>query len=212
MANRSDNAPKQFRQMPCSRCGEIFQSTGPSSKRCDPCKRLHKREYEAVAKRAKVARQSACLRCAEPFDSEMHGHQRYCGACAKAAHSRKATEAHVRRYHRVYKHDPGYKLHNSISGLIRRGLNGAKCRRRWQALVGYTLDDLRRHLRRQFVKGMTWDNYGTDWHIDHILPRASFTFTSPDEEGFKACWALTNLRPLWSELNIKKGAKRLHLL
>ena len=67
------------------------------------------------------------------------------------------------------------------------------------------------HLERQFLPGMTWGNRG-EWHIDHIVPLASFTFTSPDDPEFRAAWALTNLRPLWAKDNIRKSAKRTHLI
>lgn len=40
----------------------------------------------------------------------------------------------------------------------------------------------------------------------------SFSFSSEADPEFKACWALTNLRPLWGEENIDKRAKRTHLL
>lgn len=211
MANRSDNAPKQFRQMPCTRCGETFQSTGPAAKRCDPCKRLHKREYEAGNKRAKHSRLEACSRCGSSFPESTHGHQKYCQPCAKVVHSRKSTEHHRKAYHERMKSDPGWRLHSSMSVLVRRGLNGSKGGRPWEQLVGYSRDDLRRHLERQFTKGMTWGNIG-QWHVDHILPRASFTFTSSCDPEFKACWALTNLRPLWGGDNRKKSNRRTHLI
>jgi hypothetical protein len=44
------------------------------------------------------------------------------------------------------------------------------------------------------------------------VPISAFTFTSADDPAFRACWALSNLRPLESSANIRKGAKRLHLL
>jgi hypothetical protein len=94
-------------------------------------------------------------------------------------------------------------------------LGSKKGGRSWQSLVGYTLERLRRHLERQFVRGMTWENRGHGpgkWHIDHILPVSSFKFETPDDADFKACWALSNLRPLWSTDNIRKSANRTHLL
>ena len=94
---------------------------------------------------------------------------------------------------------------------MKNSLRDGKKGRSWEALVGYTVEDLMRHLERQFSKGMTWGNRG-EWHIDHIVPLKSFTFISPDEPEFKAAWALTNLRPLWGKENIRKNAKRLHLL
>ena len=58
---------------------------------------------------------------------------------------------------------------------------------------------------------MGWHNMG-EWHIDHIVPVSSFTITSADDADFKACWALTNLRPMWADENRSKGDKRLTLL
>jgi hypothetical protein len=40
----------------------------------------------------------------------------------------------------------------------------------------------------------------------------SFKFETPEDPDFKACWALSNLRPLWSTDNIRKSDKRTHLL
>lgn len=98
-----------------------------------------------------------------------------------------------------------------MSGGIGASLKGGKGGRPWRKLVSYSLDDLKEHLERQFTKGMTWENMGK-WHVDHILPLALFSFETPEDEAFKAAWALTNLRPLWGPENTKKGARRTHLL
>jgi hypothetical protein len=94
---------------------------------------------------------------------------------------------------------------------IGRALRGQKAGRRWEGLVGYTLDELMTHLERQFPKGMSWQNRDR-WHVDHVIPMSSFGFRSATDESFKACWALTNLRPLWKVENLRKGARREHLL
>lgn len=86
----------------------------------------------------------------------------------------------------------------------------AKIRKPWFGLLGYTVVDLKRHLERQFSRNMTWANHGTYWHIDHVIPVSLFDFTTDD--GVKACWALSNLRPLEAKANIKKNNKRTHLL
>jgi hypothetical protein len=53
---------------------------------------------------------------------------------------------------------------------------------------------------------MSWGNYGfRGWHIDHIIPLASFDLT--DREQFlKACHH-TNLQPMWAKENLSKGSK-----
>jgi len=81
----------------------------------------------------------------------------------------------------------------------------------WESLVGYTVEDLMRHLERQFSKGMTRANYGK-WHVDHVQPLASFQITGVDCPEFRAAWALTNLRPLWAAENLSKNARRTLLL
>lgn len=94
---------------------------------------------------------------------------------------------------------------------IYRSLKDGKAGRPWESLVGYSTDELRLHLERQFLPGMTWENMGK-WHVDHILPRRQFAFSAPDEPDFRACWALSNLRPLWKQDNWQKGGKRILLL
>lgn len=107
---------------------------------------------------------------------------------------------------------PAQRLRSYFGAAIYHALKGTgKGGKSWQQLVGYKTPDLARHLERQFLPGMTWDNYG-EWHVDHIVPVASFNFSSPDDPDFRACWALTNLRPLWSGDNIRKSDNRLHLL
>ena len=77
--------------------------------------------------------------------------------------------------------------------------------------LGYTIADLKRHLERQFTKGMDWDKFcAASIHIDHIIPLASFDLADPEQ--MRAAWAITNLRPMWATDNIKKSSKRQLLL
>jgi hypothetical protein len=137
-------------------------------------------------------------------------------AAARAKSAAMFATAEGKEYHRRYQAERGrtdlaYRLNRNMRSHIWASLRGRKHRRRWESLVGYTLSDLMQHLERQFVRGMSWDNRHL-WHIDHIVPLSSFQFTTPDCEGFKAAWALTNLRPLWSGDNLRKSARRTHLL
>lgn len=76
--------------------------------------------------------------------------------------------------------------------------------------VGIPIDQFKEHLEKQFLDGMTWDNYGEDvfkdkvkaWHIDHIIPCNAFDFSNPIH--VKACFYYKNLRPLWAKDNIVK--------
>jgi len=73
-----------------------------------------------------------------------------------------------------------------------------------RAGVGCTKEFLISHIERQFNNGMTWDNYGTVWHIDHIIPISKFKRTK--EELLKANH-FTNLQPMMALDNMSKGNK-----
>lgn len=122
---------------------------------------------------------------------------------------------HIRAYKRENmrkrRATPEGRLRSNISRLVSYHLTNGKGGGSTFLLLGYTLEQLKAHLERQFAKGMSWDNYG-EWHVDHIRPLASFVYSTPHDPQFAEAWALTNLRPLWAKDNIRKGARRAFLI
>lgn len=68
-------------------------------------------------------------------------------------------------------------------------------------ILNYNKEELKSHLESQFTPEMNWDNYGTYWEIDHIIPKNLFNYESEQDEQFQICWSLMNLRPLSSRIN-----------
>ena len=98
-------------------------------------------------------------------------------------------------------------LGHRMGQALRNALGGAKRRCKWETLLGYSVAELRTHLEGRFTEGMTWERFfGGEIHIDHIVPRVQFRFRSPQDEMFRQCWALLNLRPLWAAENSTRGA------
>ena len=98
---------------------------------------------------------------------------------------------------------PEERLNIRMRSRMGESLRGKKESRRWQDLAGYPVSALRARLESLFAPGMGWHNIG-EWHIDHIRPISSFRYSSPDDPDFRACWALSNLQPLWARDNISK--------
>lgn len=73
------------------------------------------------------------------------------------------------------------------------------------ALIGCSSAQLASHLQSKFKRGMTWANYGTHWHVDHVLPCASFDQQDPKQRA--QCWHWTNLEPLEAKKNLEKSAR-----
>ena len=69
--------------------------------------------------------------------------------------------------------------------------------------LGCSGADLKAHFESKFRDGMTWDNHGSVWHIDHIKPLSSFDLLSV--EGMSSACHFTNLQPLTVFENLSKG-------
>ncbi len=99
-------------------------------------------------------------------------------------------------------------LEHRMSNYIRQSLQGKKERKSWKTLVDFSFDQLKKHLEKKFLPGMSWENRNL-WHVDHIIPVTAFNYSRPEHIDFKRCWSLENLQPLWKIDNIKKGNKLL---
>lgn len=101
------------------------------------------------------------------------------------------NKEHSNNYFKLYfrkrAKDPKFRLNRNMSTAMYLSLKGNKGGRGWESLVGYSLKDLLNHLESKFEPWMNFDNYGL-WEVDHILPKSSFNFTKPEDEGFKECW------------------------
>lgn len=69
-------------------------------------------------------------------------------------------------------------------------------------LLGCNIDQFKLHLQSKFNKTMTWKNYGSHWHIDHIEPCASFDLSQPSQQ--RICFHYTNMQPLEANKNWSK--------
>lgn len=109
--------------------------------------------------------------------------------------------------------DPSYKLkcmvHSVIWNMIRKN-NGSKGSNLTWDKLPYSPRELREHLESQFDENMSWDNYGSYWHIDHIYPQSLLIYDSLEHPNFLKCWSLRNLRPLEAKENLRKGNKVLN--
>lgn len=98
-----------------------------------------------------------------------------------------------------------FRIKNTCRSRIRQAvIKGFKSGRTLDLLGVKDMQIVIQHLQKQFKERMSWDNYG-EWHIDHIIPCASFDLTKESEQ--KKCFHYKNLQPLWAKDNIIKGCK-----
>lgn len=101
--------------------------------------------------------------------------------------------------------DTAYRIKNICSSRLRKAIyaQGGTKTSRTVDLLGCSPNELRQHLEKQFDSNMTWENYGSYWHVDHIKPCSLFDLTK-QEEQYK-CFHYSNLQPLEAIANIKKS-------
>lgn len=118
------------------------------------------------------------------------------------------------------KNDVLFLLKDLFSSRIRNMIkkNGKSIKE----ILPYSIQSLKQHLESKFESWMNWENWGRydiktwndqdfstwKWNIDHIVPQSKFLFSSIDDEEFKKCWSLENLRPFSAKQNISEGARR----
>ena len=123
------------------------------------------------------------------------------------------------------KNDPVFKIRKTISRMVNVALKKKNVTKSGKSITEYltnSLQDIKIHIESLFEPWMNWQNQGTyvpenwddndqstfKWNLDHIIPQSDLPYTSMEDENFKKCWSLDNLRPLNAKQNVLDGIKR----
>jgi hypothetical protein len=104
--------------------------------------------------------------------------------------------------------DPQFKLRKTLATRVWWALQNAggnKTAPTLELLGVKNTEIVWAHLESLFRPGMTRENYGSVWEIDHKKPCASFNLLDPAQQ--RACFHYSNLQPLLVSENRSKGAK-----
>ncbi len=82
--------------------------------------------------------------------------------------------------------------------------NNKKCDKTIKYL-NCSIEFLKEWLKFNFTDEMTFENYGSFWHVDHVIPCAKFNLQ--DDEEINQCFNWTNLQPLKANVNMAKQDK-----
>lgn len=121
----------------------------------------------------------------------------------------KAQKQRVLEWSRKYlKHkrltDPNHRIAHNLRTRLRSVLDGKSKSKQTLQYLGCDAGAFRRHLESQFSEEMSWDNYGSFWHIDHIVE--CFRFDLTKESEIEKCFHFSNLRPLDKKENMSRSA------
>lgn len=141
-----------------------------------------------------ISEPASCIRCAEPLPIPRPSTQKYCShRCNRRANGNRQ------------KARPGPKMRDKLRNRLRECLlkRGIQKRNSIMEYVGCAMHELASRIESRFLPGMSWENYGrSGWHIDHIIPCASFDLSRHDHRA--VCFHHLNLQPLWGMANSLK--------
>jgi hypothetical protein len=153
-------------------------------------------------KNKKAIRDKAKQKALEKLENEIGKDNTICKYC-------KAVKAKTHFRHNRLKckdcerDDPKYILHKQVRSRIHSALIGKKSKHTHEYL-GCSREEYIKWLLSN-KNGYNLDNYGTTWHIDHVIPLSKFDLTK--EENIMIAFNWRNTMPLSAKENLAKNAK-----
>lgn len=228
-ADRRDNLMRKYREIEENK-ERIRQYARKHYKTLRKNKEWMKRHAEKVKARfhekmneLAASRVFQCKTCGKDY-KPLIGRQKYCSMSCRNEKNKERVRARIKTVdfkrkrnaflRKKAKRDPSFKLAKLVKWTVTRALKKLQVTKSSSVLksLPYSIAQLKAHLEAQFnnQNGFTWENHGTVWHIDHIIPHSLFQYESLDSKAFRDCWALSNLRPLEKIENIRKSNRYDH--
>ncbi len=140
-----------------------------------------------------------------PFDS----HDSYLKILRKNSQPKKlttlSTEEHDARRNVRFQKKTRKELRTYLQTSIWYFLKHNRHAKHVPRLIGCSRDELMAHLESKFSPEMSWENYGSFWEIDHIVPVSRFDIFT--HSGRLQCYHFSNLQPLSGHDNRVKHTK-----
>lgn len=165
------------------------------------CRASGKRRYQANIEKRREASKLRMRERAKHRTEEQRQRDIERSKAWMLAHPKARSEFQKRRY----REKPEAFI---IRSMVARMVKIADIRKtsRSYKYIGCEPSFLRGWLQAKFRDGMTWDNYGEVWVVDHIRPLVSFELREHPELILEASH-YSNLQPLFVEENLRKGFK-----
>lgn len=207
----------------CKICGKSFIKKTNDQFCTDDCKEIHNKNYQKIYRKNNIEKQRILHKKwsdknrdkikeyrSRPESKELkkiNGKEYYLKnkvtiTKRKQEYAEKNKEKRNIYLKELYNGDINHKIKVIKRTRIRLALKGIdKCDDTLN-LLGCSIDYFKKYIEKQFKKGMSWDNYGTVWHIDHRIPCSWFNLINPEEQ--KRCFHYSNLQPMFSSENLSK--------
>lgn len=209
---------REYRRRKNPKIKEKEELAQQEKKRCTKCSTIKSFNSFSPQKNGYMGIKAQCRECDAIYDKKFQAKTNTRAERDKTDKAKQYRKQYVaenldwwRKYEREYranrrKEDMFFKIKGNLSSRLADLINKRNLSVTTLELIGCDRECFILHIEKQFIDGMTWENYGLKgWHVDHIVPLSSFDLTV-EEEVKKACH-YTNLQPLWWKDNLAKGSK-----
>ena len=118
------------------------------------------------------------------------------------------NKEYIKKYYKKYKNnrlatDVNFRITTNLRNRLYCAIKNNQKAGHTIELLGCSIDQFKIYMQNMFKPGMTWENYGAVWHIDHIIPCSFFNMSYPEHQI--ACFNWQNLQPMFGEENLHKS-------
>lgn len=101
--------------------------------------------------------------------------------------------------------DINYRIRMKLEKSMYSFLKSRRFSATSKKLLGCSIPEFKQYMSKKFRDGMSWDNHGKLWEIDHIFPLSKFDLA--DEYQRKIAFNFNNMQPLLRTENREKSDK-----
>jgi hypothetical protein len=151
--------------------------------------------------------ENVCYECSKIklYKWRKDNQEKFEGICAKYRSKPDYREKQNKGKRERYNSSPNEKLSLNYRSYMRDYIFRDRITKGIDKLIGLDREKMKDWLEFNFKPGMTWDNYGTFWNIDHVKPCSKFDLTDSDE--LKDCFSWKNTLPVYCKENLQKYDK-----
>lgn len=189
----------------CSRCGA---ENNTKNSWCNPCRAEGMRRFRATPAGKESTKRMEANRVVS--EARLLSTKRSAKAWAKTEKGRISLKTANAKYKTKHKNkllakererralDPMFKAAANLRRRTREVFSrkGFTSKSRLSVALGCDFEFFKAYIERQFVGGMSWNNFG-EWQLDHIVPLSS----AKTEHDLHRLSHYSNIQPMWGLYN-----------
>lgn len=202
----------------CVRCGEErdIKRFRPTRNVCNDCLYDDRKTYmkDYYEKNKKEWKEKEHLRNKKKIEELDESKTKECRDCKENKSiiefrlNRNRCKDCERKFNREYvldrrHNDPICKIIYNCRNRLLSAIGKQNKKQETVSYLGEDINNIKKWLEFCFVDTMTWDNQGSFWHIDHVIPVSRFNLKN--EEDVIRCFNWKNLSPLTKKENLTKS-------